>query len=448
MKRLALLLLAVTVGAAACGRSASPTSPSAASSTSATINGTVNSTTGSAGTFGLTTGFTAGDAASTVPVGLTVTIVGTNITAIVDGTGHFELKGVPPGNADLRFNAPAFAALISLLGLEPSQTITLTVTMTSTGAVVESERRSSPGEEQLEGQIEALTVTTPTTGSIVVAGRTVIIDGSTTFFQGNATVTFADLAIGQRVHVKGQPSGLDLLARAIQIQNTNVGNQIPINGVIENFAGTPSAFQFEINGRLIKGDTFTEFFGNSAFTDLANGKTAEVKGMQDNGFVYAKRIHVEDSGVDTTIIGLLSAIGPPALTPILTVDGKTVTTTLQTDVQRKGDQQDLSVLVIGMTLEVEGKLQSDGSIAAKKIKIVGDPVGGAFQMTGPIGGLAGSCAATMSFSVNGYQIAADSSTTYLPGSFSCAALTNGLKVQVKGTVQSGGSVLSTSIEKK
>jgi hypothetical protein len=47
-----------------------------------------------------------------------------------------------------------------------------------------------------------------------------------------------------------------------------------------------------VGDKLVKGDTATVFFGNSAFADLADGKRVEVKGSLRDGFVYATRIHV------------------------------------------------------------------------------------------------------------------------------------------------------------
>jgi hypothetical protein len=64
------------------------------------------------------------------------------------------------------------------------------------------------------------------------------------------------------------------------------------NGNVSEFTGTAAAFQFKVNGQLIKGDNLTVFFGNSSFAELANGKKVEVKGALKDGYVYATRIHV------------------------------------------------------------------------------------------------------------------------------------------------------------
>ena len=226
----------------------------------------------------------------TVPAGMTVSVTGTNVTAQVNAAGRFALLNVPPGNVELRFNAPGVLATISLIELQTGQTIELTVTVSDTSATVESDRRSLGREEQLEGRVESLPPTTAAL-SLVVAGRTVTTDGNTTFYVNGAPATFSSLEIGQRVHVKGQTNAGSLLARSIDIQNTNTAIGVNLNGTVSNLTGTLAAFEFVVNGRLVKGDAATEFFGNSRFLDLVNGGRAEVKGVQRDAFVYAQRIH-------------------------------------------------------------------------------------------------------------------------------------------------------------
>ncbi len=70
------------------------------------------------------------------------------------------------------------------------------------------------------------------------------------------------------------------------------GTGLNLNGIVSAFTGTATAFQFAVDGRLVKGDGQTEFFGNSRFSDLANGARVEVKGAQRDAFVYANRIKV------------------------------------------------------------------------------------------------------------------------------------------------------------
>jgi hypothetical protein len=278
-------IILLSIGAlSACN--SSPTSPSSSSQSSVTVNGSVFAPGGG----NASTQTVPAGRMETIPAGMTVSITGTNVTAQVNAAGRFALLNVPPGNAELRFNAPGILASISLIELQAGQTIELTVTVSDTSATVESDRRSLGREEQVEGRVESLPPTTAAL-SLVVAGRTVTTDGNTTFYLAGAPVSFSSLEIGQRVHVKGQTNAGTLLARTIDIQNTNTTIGVNLNGTVSAFTGTAAAFQFQVDGRLVKGDALTEFYGNSRFLDLVNGGKAEVKGSQRDGFVYAQRIH-------------------------------------------------------------------------------------------------------------------------------------------------------------
>ena len=278
------IVVLALVGAAACSNN--PSAPSGGSSV--TINGSIVSPGGSAGPNHVSV---FESTPPVIPPGLTVAVNGNGASAIVNAAGQFSLLNVPPGNVDLRFSAPGVLATVTLTGLESGQTVEIAVSLTSTTAEVESDRRSLGREVQLEGRVQSLPPTTaPLT--LVVAGRAVTTDGTTTFFMNGAAASFAALAVGQRVHVKGQTSGDMLVARTVDIQNTNTEIGVNVNGIVSNLVVTLPTFQFTVDGRLVKGDAQTMFTGNSQFSDLANGARVEIKGSQRDGFVYASQIHV------------------------------------------------------------------------------------------------------------------------------------------------------------
>ncbi len=428
--------LAAVVGACS---SANPAEPSG--SATATVNGSIVPAGGSssAATAGVNSGSIS--AASTAPPGLLVSVAGTAINASVDAAGKFQLKNVPPGLADLRFSAPGLSAALGLSDLKGGDDVTIQVSLTSSSATIESDRRSNGKQEQLEGRVESLPPTTAA-GSLVVAGRTVITNSSTKFYMQGQTATFADLALGQRVHVKGQTGTGGMTASSVDIQNTNTSTGLNVNGVVSGFSGTRSAFQFTVNGQLIKGDSGTEFYGNSLFEELMNGATVEVKGSQRDGYIYATRIHVNTEGIDFT--GVITARPGTVPNLTLTIGPYTVLTTSETEVKRKGDQQTVAQLQIGQTVSVSGRLLPDGKVVASKISIEADAVGGLFEMEGNMGGESGSCP-TLTFSVSGYVIKTDAATTITP---SCGSLSNGSKVKVIGVVQADMSVKATSVQKQ
>jgi hypothetical protein len=437
---IALLLVAAVVSACS---SNSPSSPSS----SVTVNGSIVASGGGNGSTASTAGRTGStlSVASVAPAGLRVSVAGSNNSVSVDAAGQFSLKNVPPGNPTLRFTATNLDTSLPLTDVQSGQTVTIAVSLDGSTAVLESDRRALGSEEQLEGKIESLPPTTPA-GSLVVAGRTVTTTDTTLFWLNGQPSAFTALALGQRVHVKGQPSGTALAAREVKIQNTNTSTGLNLNGVISAFSGTPSAFQFTVNGQLVKGDAATEFYGNSQFLELVDGARVEVKGSQRDGFVYATRLHVNVEGIELT--GVLSGKTGTGLNLTFTLSGKTVKMSADTEVKRKGDDQDVSVLYNGQTVELTGTLLADGTVIARKVSIVLDAAGGYFEMEGSMGGKTGTCP-TISFSVSGYDIVtvAGATPTVFDPTGSCASLSNGTKVLVKGIVQANLSVVATLVKK-
>jgi hypothetical protein len=387
---------------------------------------------------------------------LTVTVLGTTIASALDASGRFTLNGVAPGDIQLRFSGSGVDSTVPLAQVQPAQSITLVVTVSGTVAAIETESRSGAGEDEIEARVESLPPTVPS-GTFVAGGRTVRTDASTRIEQGSSTRSFSDLAIGIRVHVRGRLTSGALLASIVQIQNTNADIPVEINGVIDSVTGTAAAFQFKIGSRVVKGDSLTTFFGDGSatvsFAALKDGVRVEVKGSQRDGYVYATRIHVNDNGTgdggtqDTSasIAGTLTAMTGTKPTLVLTVGGTTVRTTSATDVKRRGDVQALDALKIGQTLHVVGTRQSDGSLTARLIEIDDDAPGGEFEIEGAMGGLSGTCPA-LSFSVNGFRIRTNASTTFENGA--CATLKSGTKVQVKGTRAADDVVTATLVKTK
>jgi hypothetical protein len=448
-KRITALFFCATL--AACGSgSQSPLSPSGPDGTgsAAIISGSVLG----GGSSSLTS------AGSGHPItGLTVSIVGTSVTATVDGAGRFTLTAPNAGDLQLRFSGGGVETVITLSDVRTSQSISLVVSITGSTANLETVSRTGAGEDELEGRVESLPPTT-SARSFRVAGKTVTTTDSTRFEQGGDTRSFSDLEIGMRVHVKGDASSSSVAASLVRIQNTNTTIPVNVNGVIDSLTGSAAAFEFKIGSRVVKGDTFTQWFGDGdspdSFASLEDGARVEVKGQQRDGYIYASRIHITDSDDDdddddddqdqsASIQGTLTAISGSAPSMTLTVGGTTVRTTAGTDVNRRGDTQSLDTLRVGQTLHVVGERQADGSIDARHIRIEDDATGGEFEIEGSAGGVKGTCPA-LTFSVNGFDIRTSAATTFEGGT--CATLKSGTKVNVKGLRAADGSTDATRVK--
>lgn len=443
------LILVITL-LAACGGKGSPTSPSNATNApaaSAMITGMVQ---------GATSALTAATSGAALS-GVTVSVVGTSISAGVDAAGRFTLSNVPAGSVQLQLTGGGANAVVALAPVSPQQTIDVVLSVSGTTATVESEVRSGTPEAQLEGRVESLPPTQPAL-TFKAAGRTVRTDSSTRFVDGSQTRTFADLRIGMRVHAKGSMTGDTFNATLVELQNSNTSLPVNINGIIDTLTGTASAFQFKIGSRAVKGDALTVFFGDGdkpdTFSSLKEGSRVEVKGEQRDDYVYAVRIHInggdddDDDGQDSSasIHGTLNAIGGSKPAFVLTVGTTAVRTSASTEVKRRGDVQTLDALKIGQSLHVIGDRQPDGSINARRIEINDDAAGGEFEIEGSAGGLKGTCPAVQ-FSVNGFSIATSSTTTFEPAG-SCGMLKSGDKVVVKGARLADGSVAATRVTRK
>jgi hypothetical protein len=213
--KLSLLGLVLICGLTflACGAS-SPTSPSEG----ATIVGSVNAT---AGTSSSSVHSTSAASAS----GITVSVMGTNLSTTTDSSGQFVLAGVPEGTVTVRFQARGLDATLEISGLVAGQTLTISVHVSGSQATLEGPPSITPGaspsptQQQCaavggKAEIEG-TITATAASSITVfqegevKGNYVCqVSGATRIRKGNKTFTLGQLQIGGRVHVSGTGLGM------------------------------------------------------------------------------------------------------------------------------------------------------------------------------------------------------------------------------------------------
>lgn len=389
-------------------------------------------------------------------------VVGTSISAPVGPGGGFVLDGVPAGPVQMRFIGSGVDASVALSPVQPGDVVSVLVGVSAATATVQSESRNAGGKVELEGRVDSLV---PADLALTVGGWLVkTLPGTVIRDASNGTKAYADLAIGQRVHVKGTLAADAFSADLITIQNTNTWVPVNVNGVVDSLDKTAlPLFTFKIGSRQIKGDADTRFFGDGdvllALDALKDGSRVEVKGEQQDGYVHALRIHI--NGLTTpeppqddsaSVEGRLEKITgtKPALTLEITSSGVTtvVTTTSSTEVRRRGDVQTLDVLAVGQTVHAVGARMTDKSIVARMLQIKDDGPDGPFVIEGALGGLKGACPA-ITFGVNGYTVRTSGTTKYLPEpSATCEDLKSGSKVEVEGKRQADGIVLAEKVTKK
>lgn len=145
-----------------------------------------------------------GDIGGASPEGIEVRAQGTGVRAVTDVTGAFILTGLPDDAISLRFSRDADGIDAELI-VEPG---VRAITVDLQARQASSRRRGARATKiELEGLITAISDTSIT---VMDASRktdvTAAIVDSTRIRKGNRTLTPADLAVGDRVHVTASPN--------------------------------------------------------------------------------------------------------------------------------------------------------------------------------------------------------------------------------------------------
>ena len=290
---LRVTLLAFVVATAACGdahtagTSSVPTAPS--SGTSGPVGGTGSATI--SGTLGGATSSTMQLHASAVALTVTITVTGTGISTTVSPGGAFVLNGVPSGNVELHFAGPGIDARATITDVSDSEEIRIVVTLHGSNAAVNVTDRTKPANaREIEGLIASINLTTRT---LVVNGTTVSVPTDAIIRHGNQTLSFSQLKVGQRVHVRGTFTGSTVVASEVKLQDENPPGQAEaeVEGVVSARSGSCPAVTFTVNTTKVSTDTATQFKGGTCAT-IANGVKIEVEGArQADGSIRAT--HVE-----------------------------------------------------------------------------------------------------------------------------------------------------------
>jgi hypothetical protein len=170
------------------------------------------------------------------------------------------------------------------------------------------------------------------------------------------------------------------------------------------------------------------------------GDHAQARGLMsaDGTTMAATEIKVEDTGRDNgdqeakvagTVAGLSGTC--PALT--FTVG----TTTVQTNNSTTFKDVTCATLANGATVEVKGMRQADGSILATEVKLRPE------EVAGTVSELSGTCP-SVTFKLGTTVVKTSGATTFEDGT--CAGISNGAKLEVKGVKQTDGSILASEVE--
>src|SRR5262245_6990675 len=232
------------------------------------------------------------------------------------------------------------------------------------------------GDVEFKGAIESLPDTPGRIGEWSVGGRKVNVTAATKISPNVAAV-----AIGFIVEVEGfkRPDG-SIDAKEIEVKSMGGagGNFVQFHGTVETLPGTPGQIGvWKVSGRMVNvtANTKIELDG----FPVAVGSKVEVKGaLQADNSINAAKIEVEDRDDADDEFEFKGTIESLPSTPDLVgdwkVSGRTVRVNAATEIER-----DYGMVMVGAFVEVEGMLQSDGSVIANEIEVKQGRAGGAYM---------------------------------------------------------------------
>ena len=314
-----------------------------------------------------------------------------------------------------------------------------------------------------------LGMSTASRWTTLASGLTVTINGGpSTTVDSTGHFTLQNVPTG-RIDLHFTGAGIDA---HLQLDNvaerqtiTIVVRVTPTTAELENNEREDQNHNAEVEGRVasIAGSTLmvgTRTVNVTATTRIVHGDTAltmasihvgdriHVEGTVNGAAIDAAKIEVQN-GVETPgrgdeqkemeISGLISNKSGtcPALT--FTVGSTQVVTNASTQFKDTA----CSALANSMSVEVKGTMQSTGSVLATRVEAKNAAAAANVELKGAMSGKTGACPA-LTFTVSSTTVVTDASTKF--EDTTCAALANGMVVEVKGTRQANGSVLAMKVE--
>jgi cytoskeletal protein CcmA (bactofilin family) len=302
---------------------------------------------------------------------------------------------------------------------------------------------------ELRGPLDSGSVDTAA-GTFSVLGRT-ILTGAATIFDGIADLN--ELASRQNQGLELEVSGyLDAQGR---IQSTRVA--LKTAGFTSGKVQIKGAITDVRNGFFSIGSvnvaTASATFVNMNAADLKAGLVVEVRGILSGSTVNSARVELKSSssgasaGETIRIKGV--AAGPLSGNSFVLAgpDGTLTVTTSGAVFLRGKNPADASIVVTGARLEVEGTLQADGSLAARKVE----------AETGQTVGLAGDLTAvdvaTGNMILNNVLVRTDKNTSFRDNrnqpvaNLTLSLLSPGDHLQIDGFVDESGKIFASQVQR-
>lgn len=282
------------------------------------------------------------------------------------------------------FTFCAFALLLATSCKESSSSPTSPgAGATVTGTVIRGAAISGAAALGMETGLSGVTVT------VVSTGQSVVTDASGNFTLTGVASGEAELELKRddfKLKVKiTVPAGSTVAITISIVGSTAVitprghaGEEI--EGLVQSVNAPGSSFVVldkRLGSVTVKVESMTLIrHGGTAlpFSQVQVGMRVHVKALlQADGSYLATEIKLQDEkiGGDQDVTGPVASVNTAAGSFVVTtVSGPiTVKTDSATTFKKKGSSASFASVVIGSTVEVEGKLQADGSVLADKVEI-------------------------------------------------------------------------------
>ena len=270
---------------------------------------------------------------------------------------------------------------------------------TVNSATGKGEYESIEFQPELRGPLDAGTIDL-TTNTLTVLGRKVQVAANTSFDGGIGDLTDISQAVNTpELEISGNlddSSGILTATRiarkapdftALQEKTVQIRGKIasvdPAGGAFTMGTGTGT---FSVNF------TSAALGSNTAVTDIAVGSFFEVKGILNGTVVTANRIEKKNAvdAVANDRVNLKGTANNGVVNNTFTINGPNGAITINTaaaSFEKADITATADIVAPGITLEIEGVLQADGSVAAtkveleveKNVKLEGNAAAGAFN---------------------------------------------------------------------
>ena len=236
------------------------------------------------------------------------------------------------------------------------------------------------------------------------------------------------LAVGIEVEVKGhQAEDGTIVAKKIEFESEDDNDrESEIEGEITSFT---SATEFTIGEQAITTTANTEF-DNGSVESLALGVHVEVEGhINNDGILVADEIEFEEAD-EISVEGVVSVF---VSATEFSIGEQSITTNSETEFKNSS----ASMLALGVTLEVEGVLDENGTLVATKVEFEEpDDV--------EVEGIITVFTSATDFEIDGQHVITDEFTAFNDGTAENLAL--GVEIEVEGYANSDGSIVAFKVE--